>query len=284
VDGPEILARSLSVPHVADKYGRTWQYHPRSDHHSKIACWAIMFDLLQHSDLLRRHVVAGKVVFGVNHEMRDFKSGRKKNLDLVIAVPRTQTALKKGPRSFSSLIGEWGIVLDKNEQARLSALPTPIEGPVGAVLMALEAKACMTEHIKAIPRYYDELHSSQATVHGASDEAIAAGFTMVNLSNSFISPDRNRFDLSKQPVIVTHHDQPRVTVRVIEKLLDLPRRTKTGEVGFDALGIVVVKCKNDGSAVTIVNSPPAPKPGDIHHYEAMIRRVAQLYNTRFGHI
>ena len=58
-------------------------------------------------------------------------------------------------------------------------------GPVGSVLLALEAKACMTAHIKALPRLYDELNSSQLTVHGAADQAIAAGLAIVNIATAF---------------------------------------------------------------------------------------------------
>jgi len=33
------------------------------------------------------HVETGKVVFGVNQEMRDYRTNRSKDLDLVIATP-----------------------------------------------------------------------------------------------------------------------------------------------------------------------------------------------------
>ena len=38
--------------------------------------------------VLRGHVKSGAVVQGINHEMRDFKQNRKKDLDLVLARPR----------------------------------------------------------------------------------------------------------------------------------------------------------------------------------------------------
>ena len=46
MDGPGILARSMSTPRITDKFGNAWQYHSRSDQHSKVACWALLFDLL----------------------------------------------------------------------------------------------------------------------------------------------------------------------------------------------------------------------------------------------
>jgi hypothetical protein len=77
--GAEILVRTMSAARVApDASGHAWNYHSRSDHHSKVACWGIVFDLLGASALFRKHVEAGRVAFGINHEMRDFKTtGRK---------------------------------------------------------------------------------------------------------------------------------------------------------------------------------------------------------------
>src|SRR4029079_12501854 len=150
--GPIILARTLTIPSLKGK-GTLWQYHPRSDHHSKVACWGILFDLLQNSNLLREHVASGRLIFGINHEMRDFRTGRKKDLDLVLARPGT-VALKK-PLTFRSLLTKWGILLNAEERRRLAQLPDPVQHSVGAVHLALEAKACMTEHGKARPRLYD---------------------------------------------------------------------------------------------------------------------------------
>ena len=91
--GPEILVRTLSKATRLDQFGNRWQYHPPSDHHSKVACWGIVFDLLRGSPLLKQHVARGLVHFGINHEMRDFVHDRKKNLDLffVLRLQRLQT-------------------------------------------------------------------------------------------------------------------------------------------------------------------------------------------------
>lgn len=61
----------------------------------------------------------------------------------------------------------------------------------------------------------------------------------------------------------------------------IPRRAKTSEEGFDALGIVAVRCRNDGTPVEIWLDPPAPQPGDIFEYDAMVSRVADAYEARF---
>ena len=67
----------------------------------------------------------------------------------------------------------------------------------------------------------------------------------------------------------------------MEKLRELPRRSRDGEEGYDAFAILVVKCRNDGSPVTLVTDPPAPRPGDVDHYEMAVHRLAQLYEQKY---
>jgi len=67
----------------------------------------------------------------------------------------------------------------------------------------------------------------------------------------------------------------------VDKIRQLPRRSKTGDTGYDALAIVVVDLPNDGSPAKLIDTPPAPQPGDIYHYASMIDRLRQTYATRF---
>jgi hypothetical protein len=226
----------------------------------------------------------GVVGFGINHEMRDFKTGRKKDLDLVLCTPGTPDGRKAIGTTFASLVADNAIQLSHDELEQLASYPEVRRVPVGSVLLALEAKACMTAHVKALPRLHDELNSSHAAIHGASDSAIASGFVMVNLSDEFLSSDKNKFDLAKFPPAVTEHKQPKAAVRAIEKIREIPRRTRENEDGFDALGILVVHCRNEGSPVELVEAPPAPAPNDIFHYDSMIRRIASLYQSKFQSI
>jgi hypothetical protein len=137
VDGPEIVALTVSVPSIEDRFGNVWQYHSRSDYHSKVACWAILFDLMRESSVLRRHVQDDKVIFGLNHEMQDFRTGRKKNLDLVVARHGNGG---ETTRTFADMAADLAIQLTPTQRAALGTLPTLYVGPVGAVLIALEAK------------------------------------------------------------------------------------------------------------------------------------------------
>ena len=179
--GPKILARTMSQTNVTDRYGHDWQYHSRSDHHSKVACWGILLDLMANTPLLRKHIAAGAICFGINHEMRDFVHDRKKNLDLVLCTPNGGSE----STTFADLADDYGIQLSDEERSELAGLPALVRAPVGSVILALEAKACMTAHQRALPRLYDELNSSHLTVHGASEQAIAVGFAMVNIASRY---------------------------------------------------------------------------------------------------
>lgn len=282
MDGPDIVARTISNTTIPDKYGNSWQYNSRSDRHSKVACWAVLFEMLERSGMLRSHVTTGKVVFGVNHEMRDFSTGRKKDLDLVLARPASPPS--SDSPTLADLAERWQVTLTGGQRARLAGLPVALQGPVGSVLVALEAKACMTAHIKALPRLYDELSSSHLTVHGASEQALAGGFVMINASPDFRSSDLNRRNVATEGALISMHSQPYWAERTVAKIAELPRRSRTGQNGFDAIGVVVVRMRNDGSRVEAVNGPPGPPTGHVLHYESLVNRLVHQYDVTFAHI
>jgi hypothetical protein len=146
----------------------------------------------------------------------------------------------------------------------------------------MEAKAVMTEFGKARPRVYDELNSSHQTIHGDTDSSIAAGLAMINMADSFVSPIRNPWPLAGRQAELNPHNQPKDAAGAIDKIKQLPRRSAAGAVGFDALGLLVMNCLNDGSPVTIVNAPPAPQPGEFLFYDNFIERIETLYSSRFA--
>lgn len=281
--GPQILARYLSRLGPPDKYGVQWQYHSRSDRHSKVGCWGVALDLLSTSALMRSHAQDGKIVLGVNHQMRDYATGRKKDLDLVIARPGTGSGVGKG--TLKQLAHKYDLPLTADEEADLRRLPDIDIAPVGAVLVALEAKACMTAHVKALPRLYDELNSSHLCVHGASSQALAIGYVQVNASEEFISPVLNSRAISQgmAPEVTTHR-QPDATRRVIQKVDEIPRRSSNNGTGFDDVAVSVFNLRNDGSAVSLVSGPPAPASGAQFDYGSMITRMANEYDAVFARI
>jgi hypothetical protein len=229
----------------------------------------VLFDLLANSALLRRHVEDGKVVFGLDHTMQDYAANRAKNLDLVIARPHEGGwTTKRQPRRFSELPDAFDMELTMPQRRELAALPDPNEGAVGAVHLALEAKACMTAFSKSYPRLYDELNSSHAVIHGASNRALAVGLAIINVADEFVSPvgKRNR------------HTQPRDVLGAIAKVEQLPRRSGDEGSGYDGLAIVLVDLVNDGRPVTLSSGPPVPAN---YEYHRMIVRIANEYDVRF---
>lgn len=274
--GPDIIVRSMSIPTVRDRHGAVWQYHPRSDQHSKVACWAILFDVLLTCRELRAHIETGEVVFGIHHPMRNVTNDQQKVLDLVLCTP----ANDEREESFVDLAEKWGIALTTRELTLLRQLPQLRSARVGAVRVALEAKACMTAHVRAIPRLFDELNSSHSTVHGSSEDAVAVGFTMVNIASEFISPTASHHAGAEPQV--TEHRQPKDAARVIDHIwANLRRRAEVRDRGFDAVGIMVVDCANRGQPVTLFTEPPAPPVGVVVHYDQMVHRVAGAYASRF---
>jgi hypothetical protein len=112
----------------------------------------------------------------------------------------------------------------------------------------------MTEHSKAGPRLYDELNSSHQIVHASSNRAMSVGL----------------------PAAAQH------SIKVVE---GLPRRSGTSGTGYDGLAIVVIDMVNDGvTPVALVTGSPAPPPGDIFNYDAMLTRVANEYDAAFARI
>jgi hypothetical protein len=286
MQGPEIIVSTISATKITDASGYVRQYNSRSDSHSKVACWAVLFDLLVSSPTLARQVRDGSVVFGINETLTDWRTNREKNLDLVLARPTGTTwSRARHQYSFARLAELWKIELSAEQRSVLADLPDIQEGEVGALLMALEAKATMTAHVRALPRLFDELTSSHSTVHGASNNALSVGLAMVNIADIFVSSDRNKgLGPNGRPTQVSRHRQPKDAERVMGKLHEIARRSRPGEEGFDALGIVTIDFHNDGSSARLVTGPPSPPTGDLYSYASTVTRIAHEYDARFAHI
>ena len=117
--GPTILAQSMSAATRRGKSPRAWQYHSRSDTHSKIACWALLFDLLRECDALCAAAEQGRIGFGINHVM---VGPINKTLDLVVSVvPPARSAHPR--RSFAALSDALEVVLEPGDRSVLAELP-----------------------------------------------------------------------------------------------------------------------------------------------------------------
>lgn len=280
MDGPYILAQTLTVPTLTGtRDPKFWQYHSRGTRHSITPCWGVLLDLLGVSAVLRDHVSCGKVVFGLDHQMHDYALDRRKNLDLVVARPTSEGG--RTGRTFRDLPALHHMDLTSDQQQRLHSLPNPEEGPVGAVLLALEAEAMFTAFAKSYPRFYDELNSSHRAIHGSSNNALAVGLAIINVAERFISPIINPDYPTTGRAKISTHNQPTDALGAIAKVERLPRRTSNEGDGYEGLGIILIDCANDGSQVVVADKPPVP---DNYRYERMVTRLATEYDVRFRNI
>lgn len=251
---PEVLVRSLNAVTTAG-----WTYNPRSDRHSVIKCVGMLFDLVRASPRLAGQLHRREMVFGINSRVGD------KDLDLVIGTPGVWTASKR-PRTLSDIVRQNDIELNPGELGALC------EGVIQKPLLAVEAKAIMTDHAGAMPRVSDELERFRSRIQ---DEALTIGLILVNAARRFVSPGRNGFDPHRQHKKVNNHRQPRTNKRVISMVSGLPRRNGVGGPGFDGLGMVFIHCQNDGTPVTLQQGLG---PEDLS-YSSMLRQVVRRYES-----
>jgi hypothetical protein len=249
MNGPQRFAEWMSAHEHKDKrLGYIYRYHSRSDAHSRALCQFIVEDLRASCAVLQKQLKEHMVVWETNVRFTFPQTGKQKTLDLAIGPPAG------GP------IG----------------IPVP---PLEDIFVACEEKTVMTEHGKSQPRIFDELNSSHEIVHQGNPKAIAAGITVVNIAETFISPLRQTKD--QEDLVVSRHKQPDVTQRMVKHLRGLPIRDDIGEVGFDAYATIIVNCDNRGP-VTVWTDLPAPQPCDRDHYETFIAHVARFYADRFS--
>ncbi len=272
--GPEILARTMSVATARGKGSRKWQYHSRSDTHSKVACWTLLFDLLTQCDVLHDAASKGKIGFGINHVI---VGPINKTLDLVVTW-RTRSGRSRR-RSFADLAAAYGIVLTPYERLVLDRLPRVEEDradDVSEVAIALEAKACMTEHVKSLPRLHAEILATGYLAKLAAKECIAVSYSLVNAASRFVTPSPS--------AQTNRHAQPADARRVVRMLgTAIPTRASTPEYGYDAIGITVLDCRNDGTAVAVVHDPAIGPNRDEHtNYERTVRSLCAQFRARFA--
>ena len=267
--GPEILARTLSVPTRRGKSKKAWQYHPRSDVHSKIACWTLLLDCLLECDALYADAVAGNIGFAINYLM---VGPINKTLDLVLTrVPRSRTGENRR-RNFLEVGKQFSIRLTKAEEAQfadLAKLSEETKDDVSEVVIAVEAKACMTDHIGALPRLHAEILATGYLAKRAAPECTVISYTLVNTANSFVSGGGKK-KVMKQP------ESAKAVLNMLSQAVPLSRDER-GLLGYDAVGALALECRNDGSPVLLATEECAPSRSSQIHYEHMIRRICATY-------
>jgi len=184
--------------HHDPKFGFIYKYHSRSDAHSIALCTFILADLLEKCAVLRDQAARNEIAYGINVR-HTWPNGKRITVDLAIGVPQT---ISRKPNIVPGI-----------ERAK----------SFRNVFASCEAKTVMTEHGKSEPRLFDELGSSHEIVHQGSSNAIAAGITVVNISETFVSPLRQT--KSGTPY-VSKHRQPDAA----ESWWPAPRKLRRNEV------------------------------------------------------
>ena len=199
-----------------------------------------------------------------------------KTLDLVVTVVPPSREVDQR-RCFADLTTPFGIVLDDQDRAALESLPRIEEergADVSEVAIALEAKACMTEHVKSIPRLHAEVLATGYLAKKAAPRCIAVSYSLVNAAPYFVTPTSDGK--------TNRHTQPDDARRVVDMLgRAIPLASDVREFGYDVIGVTVLDCRNDGSPVTVMSELPAPQRSDHVHYEWMIRSICSEYRSRF---
>jgi hypothetical protein len=282
--GPEIIRATMSKERMygTGENARVWQYHSRSDYHSKVAAVALMIDLLQESEELRDDVDAGLVGYDVNPKMRD-GTNREKTLDMRFGRVDDALPLRRA-RTLERLIEDYEMELTTSQWATVSGLPTVKEALSKQELVVLENKACMTAFAKAAPRLRNELEGAVKAVNDTDRRAVAGGLVLVNAADTFISPVfRDNGYVDKDQRRAGHHTQPEDAFRSVQKLQNIRTRDSADGLGFDALGVIVLSAPNDGTPWALVDDPTfgAPQPHDVWHYTKVVQKLAKLYRDRF---
>lgn len=242
--------------------GWLFPYHPRSGTISAALCRFIVDDILARCDLIRAQAAEGLVAYSLDREFISSVTGKKKRFDLAVGQPSSPIPSQGGISAVKSL---------------------------QSVLIALEAKAAMTSHVKSHPRLFDELSSSHEIVHQGNQRAIAAGVAVVNIATRYVSPT-NQAERTGPDPRVAHHAQPAVAAGVIALLRGLRVRDTVGQVGFDAFAQFVVDIENHpvhinpSPSVSLWTAPPAPQAGDPDHYDTFLDRICQAYVDRFSEL
>lgn len=273
MEGPRILARSLG--HSVERGdGEAWQYNGRSNLHARQVSWAIFFDLIATCDVFAAHVARGAVGFVLDYQLQ---SRLQRRVHFAICRVGNPDGLASA-RTFAQLGRDIGIVLTPDQEAILGALPVFREearDDAGELLVAVEAKACMTDHSGAIPRLFSEMLAGGYLAKQAVPDAITVAHTLVNASASFVSSSNAK--PKKHP-----SSGPEAVVRMIKEAI--PTAQEARNIGFDAVGVTVVNCVNDGSPVELVTTAPAPRRSDPHHYDWMISNLCSTYTAKFSRL
>lgn len=218
-------------------------YHPRSDKHSNSLALAVVHDLIQHCPAMAQRAIRGELVYDLNFTLRAATADW--NVDLVLGPPALGTA-------------------SSGDTAIHRQLPSVVQ-------VAIEIKAVMTEHHKAVKNRKRDLEAHHEHVHNYSQQAIAGGVLIVNAAPVFKSPLR--------PGATTHKNPSKLVQHCLAELRSVSSRGGPTGYGLEAKCAIVVDLDNiDCTTTKYVQSLPV---GDPLHYDSFVRMICDHYTRRF---
>jgi hypothetical protein len=208
---------------------------------------AIAADLVVHCPKIREHAASGSLVYDLNFTLRAGTADW--NVDLVLGSPQ----LGAPPPAAGTAI--------------VRQLPS-------SVRIAVELKAVMTEHRKAVKNRKRDLEAHHEHVHNYDDNAIAGGVLIINASPTFKSPLR--------PAATVHKNPEKLVAHCVAELRSVATRGGSTGYGLEAKCGIVVSVDNINLAgACYPTTSSAVAVGDPMHYDSFIRRICELYTRRF---
>lgn len=231
------------------KHLRDERYHPRSNKHSNALAECIVGDLLRSCASMAQKAAEGKLVCDLNNTI--MVNNTDWNIDLVFGTPALGESIAPTPPSLIR-----------------RAMPATI-------LVAIELKAVMTEHHKAVRNRKRDFEAHHSHVHAYKQGAFAGGVLLINGSERFKSPTRAADD------ITTHRNHMAQVEHCVAEMRAVATRPGPSGIGLDGKAAIVVDCDNmNPETFRYVTGKPAPQLGDPMYYDAFIQGICN-YFTRY---
>ncbi len=195
--------------------------------------------------------------------------------DLMATCPALNAALKSGELkplknpNVRTKVAERSIDLVICEGA---------DAPNISVRVSVENKTIMTAHGKARKNRYGDLIAYSNHMHNHNRKCVAGAIVVVNVSPAYENPDafakgllRPKFKMEK---VVAD------TIAIFDKI---PLRDTLEDPNELPEAVSVIVVDYDGvSPAQLVSGALAPQTGSNINYDGFIRRICEIYGTRFN--
>lgn len=150
--------------------------------------------------------------------------------------------------------------------------------PELSVLVSVEHKTIMTAHGKARKNRYGDLIAYCNHMHNHRKDCVAAGIVVINTSGEYANPNGFAKGL-KRP----HFNMEKVVADTIGIFSAIPLRNKPGDPNDQPEALAIIVVNYDGlNPASLVTRAPAPTAGNRAHYDNFLRRICDLFSTRFS--